>query len=180
MSIRRLEGIPVVVLTGVENAGKTTLAEGIASALHWDLMPEAARTDLRVIDGTIDKGHLQHMLERFNQRLSALITTASNGIVCDTGALVLDMWSRHAFGTGLQGTENTMELAHLHLLCNTLPKWEPDPLRSMPLLADRIGLESAYRKRLTQQDTVFCEIADARPPERLAEALRCIRHHCAS
>ncbi|MCH1575791.1 MAG: ATP-binding protein, partial [Flavobacteriales bacterium] len=63
MSIRRLEGIPVVVLTGVENAGKTTLAEGIASALHWDLMPEAARTDLRVIDGTIDRGHLQHMLE---------------------------------------------------------------------------------------------------------------------
>ena len=179
MSVRRLEGIPLVVLTGVENSGKTTLAEGMASALNWDLIPEAARTDIRVVNGTVDRGHLQHMLERFNGHLSGLINTASKGIVCDTGALVLDMWSRSAFGKGLQGTEHTMGLAHLHLLCNTLPTWEPDPLRNMPQFADRIGLESEYRERLTQADTVFCEIGASEPPDRLTEAVRCIRHHCA-
>lgn len=179
MSIRRLNGVPIVVLTGTENAGKTTLAQGLASALHWDLLPEAARTDSRVLEGTVDRPHLQHMLQQFNHRLSALLTTARHGIVCDTGALVLEMWSWHAFGKGLEGSEHTMDQAHLHLLCNTLPVWEPDPLRSMPRHADRLQLEAEYRQRLSHLGTVFCELIPAGPEERLAQAVRDVRHHCA-
>ena len=48
------------------------------------------------------------------------MTTAQQGIVCDTGALVLEC-GRGTFGTGLEGSESPWTMAHLHLLCNTLP-----------------------------------------------------------
>ncbi len=130
MSVRRLNRVPIVILTGVENAGKTTLAQGLATALHWDLMPEAARSDRKVRDGTVNGEHLQHMLEGFSHRLSKLLTHAQNGIVCDTGGLVLDIWARHAFGEELTGVKTVMQRADLHMLCHTLPDWEPDPLRT--------------------------------------------------
>ena len=168
-----------MVLTGTENAGKTTLVQGIASALNWEVLPEAARTDSRVIGGTVDRAHLQQMLLQFNDQLTGLMSTAPRGIVCDTGGLVLEMWSRHAFEAGLEGTEDTMDRAHLHLLCHTLPDWEPDPLRTMPRHADRLKLQTQYRTQLIALNAVFCELGTANLDDRLAEAIRCIHQHCA-
>ena len=68
MSIQRLNRVPVVILTGVENAGKTTLSEGLAAALQWDLIPEAARTDKRVLEGNAD----QTYRFRFNLNLNLI------------------------------------------------------------------------------------------------------------
>ncbi len=178
MSVRRLNRVPIVILTGVENAGKTTLAQGLATALHWDLMPEAARSDRKVRDGTVNGEHLQHMLEGFSQRLSKLLTHAQNGIVCDTGGLVLDIWARHAFGEELTGVKTVMQRADLHMLCHTLPDWEPDPLRTLPLHADRLALEASYRERLNQGGIAFCELAPMGQHERLEHAVHSIRQHC--
>ena len=44
MPVRRLNAHPVVVVTGVENSGKTTLAKALALELDWPLVAEAART----------------------------------------------------------------------------------------------------------------------------------------
>ena len=178
MSIQRLNRVPVVILTGVENAGKTTLSEGLAAALQWDLIPEAARTDKRVLEGNADQTHLQQMLEQFNHSLVKLLSTAEKGILCDTGGLVLDMWSQHAFGKGLEGAEFAMKQAQLHLLCQTLPRWEPDPLRNMPVYADRVNLEGAYRKRLIRMELPFSELPPEEPSGRLQQALDFIHKLC--
>ena len=178
MSVRRLSPVPVVIVTGVENAGKTTLSEDLAAALQWDLLPEAARTDRQVIEGDADHKHLQHMLGQFNLRLSELSTTAQNGVICDTGGLVLDIWSKHVFGRGLIGAASAMDKAQLHLLCHTLPVWEPDPLRSMPKHTDRVRLESESRARLMRWEAPFCELAPLDPSARLQQAIDCIRKHC--
>ena len=177
MSIRRLNRVPVVVLTGVENAGKTTLAKGLADALGWDCLLEAARTDEVVLQGQEDHAHLTTLLTQFDQQLRTLIQTAQRGVICDTGALVLDIWAEKLWGQSIDGARAVMLNADLHLLCHTLPRWEPDPLRTMPQLDDRLALQSEYHQRLVQSAQPF-EVLHAAPPrERLDMALASIQQH---
>lgn len=177
MPIRRLNRVPVVVLTGVENAGKTTLAQGIADAMGWDCLLEAARTDEVVQQGREDHAHLTALLTRFGQELHTRVQTAQHGVICDTGALVLDIWAQQRWGKSIEGAQAVMQTVDLHLLCHTLPMWEPDPLRSLPELDDRLALQSVYHQRLEESAQPFEALPPTPHMERLDTALALIQHH---
>jgi nicotinamide riboside kinase len=177
MPIRRLSRVPVVVLTGVENAGKTTLALALADAMGWDCLLEAARSDEVVRQGHEDHAHLSAMLTRFDQALHTRVQTAQHGVICDTGALVLDIWAQKLWGKPIEGTPAVMQKVDLHLLCHTLPVWEPDPLRTLPEFDDRLALQSEYHRRLVQSGQPFEALPAAPTMERLDTAVAFIQHH---
>ncbi|MBL6619223.1 MAG: hypothetical protein ISP54_02585 [Flavobacteriales bacterium] len=68
-----------------------------------------------------------------------------------------------------------MRNADLHLLCHTLNEWEPDPLRTLPRLSDRIALQDEYRQRLIETGVRYAEISSTTPSDRMTEALQHIR-----
>lgn len=68
-----------------------------------------------------------------------------------------------------------MRSVDLHLLCHTLTDWEPDPLRTLPRLDDRLALQDAYRQRLLETGVRFAEISSATHADRMKEALHHIR-----
>ena len=178
MRLRRLNGRFIVVLTGVENAGKTTLGEALSQHLEWPLLEEAARTDAAVVDGRTSWVDLQRLQHRFIQQLSDIATsTPAPGIICDTGGLVLDIWAQAAFGRGLEATDKAVSMASLHLLVHTLPEWQPDPLRTLPALEDRLELQGQYLKRLRNSGCTFGEVAVAPLRERRDQAAACIARH---
>jgi len=65
----------------------------------------------------------------------------------------------------------------LHLLCHTLPVWEPDPLRTLPEFDDRLALQSEYHRRLVQSGQPFEALPAAPTMERLDTAVAFIQHH---
>lgn len=178
MSIRRLNSPPVVVLTGVENSGKTALAEALVKSLGWAHLPEAARTDPKVIQGRVNKGDLARLLDAQTKALSALKTENVQGIICDTGPLVLDRWCASVFGCSLEKASDAQQDVDLYLLCHTLPDWEADPLRSLPDFDDRLAHQKGYADQLKSNDLPWQEVPVHPLPERLEFALDLIARHC--
>lgn len=169
MPVRRLNRPFIAVLTGVENAQKTTIGRMLSQRTGWPMMEEAARTDAAVVSGKTGLDDLQRLQDGFITQVQHQVEVSTSSVlICDTGGLVLDMWAREVFGTGLERTDEAMQLVDLHLLFHTMPDWHPDPLRTLPLLEDRLALQERYRKRLESSGCAFEEIFMALGAERLA------------
>lgn len=135
-----------IVFTGVESSGKTTLASRLATATGWPLIPEFARTDPAVLARAHGPGDLQRILHA--QHAAACAFPPTQPILCDTGAIVLSLWSEIRFHRPLPGAEEIARCARLHLLCAPDLPWESDPLRESPNLSERLELHARYLHRL--------------------------------
>ena len=140
----------LLVTTGPESSGKTTLATQLAGALDAPLVPEIARTYLneKRRDNPSFEYQQHDLLEIAKQQLAAekkALRKAGEWLVCDTDLLVLMIWSDVKYGKcepALQALfEQSLESDRRYLLCTPDMPWEPDPLRENPgdreLLFDR-------------------------------------------
>ena len=178
MPVRRLSRPFVVVLTGVENSGKTTIGNVLARRMQWPLIPEAARTDAAVLENRTTWDDLQRLQDAFIDEVTARRDAHTHDVLlCDTGGLVLDMWAQVVFGRGLRRTQEAMDLMDLHLLLHTQVEWEPDPLRTLPDFGDRMALQDQYRQRLIESGRPFEEIFRGFGAERFRRALDLIQQH---
>ena len=171
MPVRRLTPRRVII-TGVENAGKSTLARHLSDALGWPLVPEAARSETTVKEGLTTPGDLQRLLDEFRSALDVQRDT-----LFDTGPIVLDLWARTVWDHPLQGVEAAQHNVDLFLLCDTLPEWEPDPLRSLPRWEDRQALEAQYVKALERSRRPWSRLPVAPVAERVEWARQAIAQH---
>lgn len=174
MPVRRLNAHPVVVVTGVENSGKTTLAKALALELGWPLVAEAARTDDAVVSGRTKIADLQRLL----QAQCDAIDGRTSSLLLDTGPLVLDLWSQAVFASPLEGVAAAMDKVDMFILCRTLPDWEPDPLRTLPNLGDRQDLEAQYVARLRALGRPWVDLPMQPTSARLAAALDAVQSPC--
>lgn len=169
MPVRRLSRPFTVVLTGVENAQKTTISQLLAQRNRWPVIGEAARFDTTVVEGRTTLKDLQRLQDHFMAEVDELQSSSAPVLLCDTGALVLDMWAREVFGEGLRHTEEAMRMMDLHLLLHTMPQWHPDPLRTLPRHEDRLALQERYRARLASSGMPFEEVPMGSTEERLKQ-----------
>jgi len=173
MPVRRLNPLRVV-LTGVENAGKSTLAQHLASALDWPWIEEAARHDEAVIAQQTTPADLQRLLDGLNDTLQVRHDT-----LFDTGPVVLDVWARTLWNHTLTGVDTALAEVDLFLFCETLPEWEPDPLRSLPRLEDRLTLQQTYADALRESGRPWVALPPLPIPERIRLAREAITTHFA-
>ena len=171
MSVRRLTPRRVII-TGVENAGKSTLARHLSDALGWPLIPEAARSETAVKEGRTTPGDLQRLLDEFRSALNVQRDT-----LFDTGPIVLDLWARTVWNHALEGVEAAQNHVDLFLLCDTLPEWEPDPLRSLPRWEDRQALEAQYVQALDRSGRPWARVPVAPVADRVEWACQAIAQH---
>ena len=163
-----------VVITWVENAGKSTLTEHLADALDWGRVDEAARQDKTVIEQRTTPADLQRLLDVLNGALHVQRDT-----LFDTGPVVLDVWARTLWNHALTGVDDALAKVDLFLLCETLPHWEPDPLRSLPRLEDRLALQQTYTEALTASGRPWVDLPAVPIQERVALARNAINAHFA-
>lgn len=173
MPVRRLNPLRVVI-TGVENAGKSTLTQHLADALDWQCIEEAARQDEAVIEQRVTPADLQRLLHDLNRALHVQHDT-----LFDTGPVVLDVWARTLWNHTLTGMDATLAEVDLFLHCETLPDWEPDPLRSLPRLEDRIALQQAYTDTLAASGRPWVALPPLPITERVELARQAIDTHFA-
>lgn len=171
MPVRRLSPCRVVI-TGVENAGKSTLARHLSDALDWPLVPEAARAEAAVIENRTTPDDLQRLLHGFRSALDVEQDT-----LFDTGPIVLDLWAKTVWNHALDGVEEAANRVDLFLFCDTLPDWEPDPLRSLPRWEDRQALEAHYVEALNQSGRPWTRLPVAPVAQRLEWAQQAIAQH---
>jgi nicotinamide riboside kinase len=148
-----------IVLTGVENSGKSTLIKPLAKRFNWPYILELCRENEAVLNGEETFKTLQELHELNEKEVAKLLShTNAKGIFCDTGILALDVWSELVFGKEVSEDNihsNSDSEVDLHLLCETVKEWEPDPIRLFPNYNKRVEVNKLFLEKLKNRRLAY-------------------------
>jgi nicotinamide riboside kinase len=129
-------GKQIIVVTGPESSGKTTLVNRLKADFGIPIVPEFARAyleqngaDYNFIDLEII-GKCQSIQELEAHNIYPVI-------VCDTDIITIDIWAMEVFGKSILLPNNNTAAKH-YLLCKPDIPWEPGPFRENPNDRDRL------------------------------------------
>lgn len=170
----------LLITTGAESSGKTTLGRELSTTLEAPLVMEASRDYLTGLYAKhpghrYDESDLLHIARLQLTRERQAQRGDSPLLVCDTDLLVIVIWSEVVFGGCAPALmklfeDSLRDTERQYLLCDWqgIP-WEADPLRENP--HDRHALYARYRERLEKLGLPFRTVAgsiDARLRQALA------------
>jgi NadR type nicotinamide-nucleotide adenylyltransferase len=153
-----MKKIKKIVLTGPESSGKTTLAKRLAEGHNTLWVPEYAREYLENLGRPYEESDLLEIARGQVKAEAKALRKAEKLLFCDTGMLVLKVWSEVKYGGCHPFIQEQLQSGRydLFLLCAPDIPWEPDPLRENP--DDRHLLYEIYKKELKNLSLPFVEI----------------------
>ncbi|MFN0002256.1 MAG: AAA family ATPase [Pseudohongiellaceae bacterium] len=147
----------IIITTGPECCGKTSLAKALSKSLRAPLVTEIAREYLNIKRSLqpnfqyqqkdlLQIAQLQHQAEQ------EATNSKTESLICDTDLLVILIWSEVKYGNCHPWISTTLATAQrktrrTYLLCDTSIDWQPDALRENP--NDRLTLFTRYQEKLT-------------------------------
>lgn len=137
-------GVDVIVGTGSESTGKTTLAAGLARHYGTTWVPEFARTyvdEKRAATGhPLDARDVEPIARGHIARADEAVARARDLIVLDTDLVSTLVYSRHYYGTYPEWIEQAARarLGDLYLLCDIDAPWVADPARDRPHVREHV------------------------------------------
>lgn len=164
----------VLVVTGPESSGKTTLASQLSNYWEAPLVSEVARNYLKR-----KKSYQQHDLLKIakqqNKQEKALLSRLPERIICDTDLLVIIVWSEVRYGhcdpwiiTTFENSVKQNNSARYYYLCDFNIPWKADPLRENQ--HNRDELFDLYLQKIKEYE-LHHRIVKGEPRVRLQQAL---------
>ena len=164
----------VIVLTGPESCGKTTLAYALSNHLQAPCVDEAARAYLKERASYEQEDLLAIARQQQDLEIQSFAQSPPT-IVCDTDLLVIMIWSEVKYGNCDQWITDTFEASQrdnstnrLYYLCDYHIPWQPDPLRENP--DNRHELFDLYLQKLKHYDLPYY-IVNGSTEERIQQIL---------
>ena len=150
-----------VLFTGPESTGKTYLAQAMAQHFNAPWVPEFARTYLGQIERPYQQTDLLEIARGQLQLEAMKAKEARELLICDTGPIVMKIWSQVKYGNCHHWIENQVVQQHydLYCLCNIDLPWTYDPLREHQSLKARQDLYQRYKKELQILKRPWVEIS---------------------
>jgi len=156
MKINLPQGKEIIVVTGPESSGKTTLVHRLREELGLPIVEEYARVYLESKPShNYDYKDLQIICKCQNIQETKAYKTYPI-IICDTDIITIDIWSLEVFGKSISLPNLNSDKKH-YLLCKPDIPWVSDPLRENP--NDRDRLFDVYWKYLEERELSF-EVLD--------------------
>jgi len=143
----------LIVLTGPESTGKTTLSRALGRRLGWPVLPELARERLEQRPSYSAQDVCRLALLQY--RLIEEALAAAPAVLADTDLLTYRIWLQWRYGH----CPEWLRLLHrrqrpaLYLLCAPDLPWAEDPLRENP--HDRQALLEAHRQMLDSENLPY-------------------------
>lgn len=164
----------LIVVTGPESSGKTTLAKQLALHLNAYQVEEFSRAYLTDLcrpyteQDVLKIGLGQHESEQ------AAVQSGAETVVCDTDLTVIKVWSEVRYGTAPAIINELLIKAspRFYLLMRPDLPWMPDPLRENP--DDRKKLFERYVTLLQEMGADF-SVIDGTEDLRLDNALNALK-----
>ena len=146
------EGKQIIVITGPESSGKTTLVNRLKTEYGIPVVLEFARTYLEQKQGQKYEFSDLEIIGRCQNIQEAEAHKNYPLIVCDTDIITIDIWALEMFSKPISLANNNLDKKH-YLLCKPDIEWEADPLRENP--NDRDRLFDLYTHYLETKDMSF-------------------------
>ena len=162
-----------IVFSGIENSGKTTLSKAVASEMGFEFIEEQCRYNKSVIEGVETPETLIEINALQESMAFESMNGSVNGVVCDTAAMELRMWSKVKFETDIECPIKVP--IDLNFLCQTLEDFEEDPLRQMPDYTDRIEHEKEFLEFIHSEGVRVKILAPATLEERKKKVISSIK-----
>lgn len=123
----------IIVVTGAESTGKSTLAAALARALDAPLVPEFARTYAERAQRPLTAADVEPIARGQRAAEDAAIARArrSGQLVLDTDLLSTLVYARHYYRDAMPELDELVRARRpaLYLLCDIDIPWVPDPVR---------------------------------------------------
>ncbi|MCB9020429.1 MAG: ATP-binding protein [Chitinophagales bacterium] len=165
---------PLIVISGPESTGKTTLAVELSRLLAWPLVTEVARSLLEEQGSVYSEADVYRMAVRQWQHQQS-VRRSGLPTLADTDLLTYRIWLEERFGRcspWIEALHRRARPAH-YLLCVPDIQWEPDPLRENP--HDRDRLLDRHLEILRSEGMSF-DLIRGVGEERFLQARTCLRH----
>jgi len=162
----------IIVITGPESCGKTTLAGQLSDRWKVPVVKEAARDYLNNKDSYQKPDLLK--IAKIQYQLELQKAESSTGkLVCDTDLLVILIWSEVKYGScdpwiceTFENSLNQKSSTRTYVLCDSKVPWQPDRLRENS--QNRDELFSIYLKKILDYELAYI-IVEGEPHERLQQ-----------
>ena len=129
----------LIVVTGPESSGKTTLVEALAQHLNAPRVAEAAR---RYLQGRVgyQPSDLLQIARQQQAAEGSVLGCAPNVAIADTDLQVVYIWWQERFGPApaMLHEAYARQSPRHYLLCKPDLPWEADPLRENPEDRERL------------------------------------------
>lgn len=164
----------ILVITGPESSGKTTLAIQLAD--HWKtpLVSEVSRDYLKEKD-SYQQHDLVEIAKQQHKREQTVLSQLPEKIVCDTDLLVIMIWSEVKYGhcdpwiySAFENSIKQQTSSRYYYLCDSNIPWQADPLRENP--HNRDELFNLYLQKLKEYELDY-RIVKGEPRKRLQQVL---------
>jgi len=137
----------IILVTGPESSGKTTLARELAWALDGLFVAEAARDFLEASGGAYTEADLPLIWQAQREAEDAARASSASFVVCDTGPEVIQIWAEVKYSNSPPDVRRAVEARTYDLVLLCLPDlpWVPDPFREAESQGEREALLDRYR-----------------------------------
>ncbi|MDP4941209.1 MAG: ATP-binding protein [OM182 bacterium] len=164
----------VIVITGPESSGKTTLAAQLSAHWNFPCVAEVARSYLADKISYQQTDLLKIAQKQYKRELATLSKKPSR-IVCDTDLLVIMIWSEVKYGDCDPWIYETFEKSlseqstnRGYFLCDSNIPWQADSLRENP--NNRNELFKLYLQKLKKYELSFT-IVKGDPKQRFEQVV---------
>jgi HTH-type transcriptional regulator, transcriptional repressor of NAD biosynthesis genes len=162
-----------VVIYGPESAGKTTLAQRLATDFRTEWVPEFARGFIDRKGAFVEPADIGHVVAGQLASENAAARRANRVLFCDSDLNTTVIYFTHYFGSCPSWVSylSRRRPADLILFCEPDLPWEADPQRNLESRRD--WFREWFRARLEEQGRTWRPVTGAGEP-RFAEARRLV------
>jgi NadR type nicotinamide-nucleotide adenylyltransferase len=123
--------VKLVVITGPECTGKSTLSQQLATHYNTLFVPEYAREYIENLCRPYNYDDVVHIAEVQRSRAHNLISQSKGVLFLDTYLIITKIWFNVVFGRHPDWIDEELSrnIISLYLLCDTSIPWQADPVR---------------------------------------------------
>ena len=161
----------IVVITGAESTGKSTLTETLAKHFNVPFIPEIAREYVEHLREKYTYNDVEKIAQKQVELLNQLKNTNHPFIFVDTWLIITKIWFEVVFQKTPDWFESEFQKNRidLFLVCDTDLPWIPDPVRENGG-EQRIILHNKYIETIQEYNFKY-KVVSGKGEERVKDAL---------